>query len=101
MGCMLMFWHRPCSIPQQLAKIKESLTNELSQYARSGNQLMLAANKFEESRQAIAELAQNKEGACKEHSMAGEAARAMHAWRSCTLHMCTPCPGRLPTACAC
>ena len=55
--------HAAMPLPiQQLQQLKERLTNELNQYARSGNQLALAAGKFEESRESVQALAQTKEG---------------------------------------
>ncbi|GAX80580.1 hypothetical protein CEUSTIGMA_g8017.t1 [Chlamydomonas eustigma] len=47
---------------QQLTQIKERLTNELQSFSRSGQQLSIAANKFEDSREAVAALSQKKEG---------------------------------------
>mmetsp|Transcript_40295 Transcript_40295/g.89487 ORF Transcript_40295/g.89487 Transcript_40295/m.89487 type:complete len:151 (+) Transcript_40295:125-577(+) len=48
--------------PQSLNNIKERIQRDLEQFATSANMLVMSANKFEQSRQAISSLAQSQEG---------------------------------------
>ncbi len=53
----------PRACAQQLTQLKERLNGELQQFGRSGQQLAVAANKFEDSRESVAALSRTKEGA--------------------------------------
>ncbi|KAG1678003.1 hypothetical protein FOA52_000798 [Chlamydomonas sp. UWO 241] len=47
---------------QQLQQLKERINADLAQFQRSGQQLSIAASKFQESAVSVAQLAEAKEG---------------------------------------
>ena len=47
---------------QELGQLKERLSSELQQFGRSGQQLQLAASRFEDARESVESLSQKKEG---------------------------------------